>query len=83
MSASTLKVLVTDGTSGLGLAMASALAAAGERVALTGRSAARASAVAAELPGAAGGLEMDVREEPRWPGRSARRGRGWAASTCW
>lgn len=52
MSASTLKVLVTGGTSGLGLAMASALAAVGARVALTGRSAARAAAVAAELPGA-------------------------------
>src|SRR6202043_1063565 len=62
MSVSTLKVLVTGGTSGLGLAMASALAAAGARVALTGRSAAHAAAVAAELPGAAG-LGMDVREE--------------------
>ena len=62
MSASTLKVLVTGGTSGLGLAMASALAAAGATVALTGRSAARASAVAAELPGAVG-IELDVREE--------------------
>ena len=62
MSASTLKVLVTGGTSGLGLAMASALAGAGAAVALTGRSAACASAVAAELPGAAG-IELDVREE--------------------
>ncbi|MGN6174962.1 MAG: SDR family oxidoreductase [Streptosporangiaceae bacterium] len=62
MSASTLKVLVTGGTSGLGMAMASALAAAGATVALTGRSAARARAVAAELPGAAG-IELDVREE--------------------
>jgi NAD(P)-dependent dehydrogenase (short-subunit alcohol dehydrogenase family) len=53
---------VTGGTSGLGQAMAAALAAAGARVALTGRSAARAAAVAAELPGAAG-VEMDVREE--------------------
>src|ERR1700676_5152976 len=60
MSASTRKVLVTGGTSGLGLAMASALAAAGARVALTGRSAAQAAAVAAELPAAAG-LELDVR----------------------
>ena len=57
-----MKVLVTGGTSGLGLAMASALAAAGAKVALTSRSAAQAAAVAAELPGAAG-LEMDVREE--------------------
>jgi NAD(P)-dependent dehydrogenase (short-subunit alcohol dehydrogenase family) len=62
MSTSTLKVLVTGGTSGLGLAMASALAAAGATVALTGRSAAGATAVAAELPGAAG-IELDVRDE--------------------
>ena len=62
MSASTLKVLVTGGTSGLGLAMASALAAAGATVVLTGRSATRARAVAAELPGAAG-IGLDVRDE--------------------
>lgn len=62
MSVSTLKVLVTGGTSGLGLAMASALAAAGATVALTGRSAARAAAAAAELPRAVG-VEMDVRDE--------------------
>ena len=62
MSASTLKVLLTGGTSGLGLAMASALAAAGARVALTGRSAARAAEVATGLPGAVG-LGLDVREE--------------------
>src|SRR5215471_18740997 len=42
--------------------MASALAAAGATVALTGRSAARAAEVAAELPGAAG-IELDVRDE--------------------
>jgi NAD(P)-dependent dehydrogenase (short-subunit alcohol dehydrogenase family) len=62
MGASTLRVLVTGGTSGLGLAMATALAAAGARVALTSRSAARAAAAAADLPGAAG-VEMDVRQE--------------------
>jgi gluconate 5-dehydrogenase len=62
MGALTVKVLVTGGTSGLGLAMASALAAAGARVALTGRSAAHAAAVAAGLPGAAG-IGLDVREE--------------------
>ena len=62
MTTSTLKVLVTGGTSGLGLAMATALAEAGAAVALTGRSAARATAVAAELPGAAG-LELDVRDD--------------------
>jgi NADPH:quinone reductase-like Zn-dependent oxidoreductase len=57
-----MKVLVTGGTSGLGLAMASALAAAGATVAVTGRSGARASGVAAELPGAVG-IELDVRDE--------------------
>jgi NAD(P)-dependent dehydrogenase (short-subunit alcohol dehydrogenase family) len=62
MSAPARKVLVTGGTSGLGLAMATALAAAGATVALTGRSGARAAAVAAELPGASG-IELDVREE--------------------
>jgi gluconate 5-dehydrogenase len=62
MSASTMKVLVTGGTSGLGLAMASALATAGATVALTGRSGQRASSVAAELPGVVG-IELDARDE--------------------
>ena len=57
-----MRVLVTGGTSGLGLAMASALAAAGARVALTGRSGERARSVAADLPGAVG-VELDVRDE--------------------
>jgi NAD(P)-dependent dehydrogenase (short-subunit alcohol dehydrogenase family) len=57
-----VKVLVTGGTSGLGLAMASALAAAGAAVALTGRSAPRAAAAAAALPGVTG-LQLDVRDE--------------------
>ncbi|HEY4789941.1 MAG TPA: SDR family NAD(P)-dependent oxidoreductase [Actinomycetes bacterium] len=47
-----MKVLVTGGTGGLGLATASALATAGATVALTGRSGERASSVAADLPGA-------------------------------
>ena len=54
--------MVTGGTSGLGLAMASALAAAGAQVALTGRSGERAEEVAAGLPGAIG-IELDVRDE--------------------
>jgi NAD(P)-dependent dehydrogenase (short-subunit alcohol dehydrogenase family) len=49
-----MDVLVTGGTSGLGLAMASALATAGATVALTGRSGQRASSVTTELPGAVG-----------------------------
>ncbi|MCW2948238.1 MAG: NAD(P)-dependent dehydrogenase, short-chain alcohol dehydrogenase family [Actinoallomurus sp.] len=56
------KVLVTGGTSGLGLAMATALADAGATVALTGRSGARAREVAARIPGATG-IELDVRDE--------------------
>jgi NAD(P)-dependent dehydrogenase (short-subunit alcohol dehydrogenase family) len=63
-----IKVLVTGGTSGLGRAMAAALASAGSAVALTGRSGERARSVAAELPVAVGtpeavGLELDVRDE--------------------
>jgi gluconate 5-dehydrogenase len=55
-------VLVTGGTGGLGLAMASALAGAGASVVLTGRSGRRAGSVAAGLPGAVG-IELDVRDE--------------------
>ncbi|MFI5610123.1 SDR family NAD(P)-dependent oxidoreductase [Amycolatopsis sp. NPDC051903] len=58
----TTRVLVTGATSGLGLAMATALAGAGARVAVTGRSGERARAVAAELPGAVG-VALDVRDE--------------------
>jgi NAD(P)-dependent dehydrogenase (short-subunit alcohol dehydrogenase family) len=54
--------LVTGGTSGLGLAMAAALAGAGLRVAVTGRSGPRAAEAAGALPGALG-VEMDVRDE--------------------
>jgi len=54
--------LVTGGTSGLGLAMATALAGAGLRVAVAGRSAGRAATAAEPLPGAFG-VEVDVRDE--------------------
>ncbi|MFI5833382.1 SDR family oxidoreductase [Micromonospora sp. NPDC051300] len=57
-----MRVLVTGGTSGLGLAMASALTSAGAAVALTGRAARQARAVAAGLPGAVG-IALDVRDE--------------------
>jgi NAD(P)-dependent dehydrogenase (short-subunit alcohol dehydrogenase family) len=57
-----VRVFLTGGTSGLGLAMASALATAGATVALTGRSGERARAVAAGLPNAVG-VELDVRDE--------------------
>jgi gluconate 5-dehydrogenase len=56
------RALVTGGTSGLGLAMASALARAGAAVALTSRSPDRAAAAAARLPGAIG-IAADARDE--------------------
>ena len=55
------RVLVTGGTSGLGKAMARALAAAGARVALTSRERSRAQASAAEI--GALGVELDARDE--------------------
>jgi gluconate 5-dehydrogenase len=48
------RALVTGATSGLGLAMASALARAGATVVITSRSAERAAEAAARLPGALG-----------------------------
>jgi gluconate 5-dehydrogenase len=57
------RVLVTGGTSGLGCAMAGALARAGARVVVTGRSADRAEAAAAALDGDVNGVAMDVRNE--------------------
>ena len=56
------RVLVTGGTSGLGRAMAQALAQAGARVAVTSRRRERAHATAAELGAAATGVELDVRD---------------------
>jgi NAD(P)-dependent dehydrogenase (short-subunit alcohol dehydrogenase family) len=56
------RALVTGGTSGLGLAMAAALAEAGATVVLTGRDAGRANDAAARLPRATG-LALDVRDE--------------------
>ena len=56
------RVLITGGTSGLGRAMAEALAAAGARVAITSRSTERARRAAEEIGGALG-LRMDTRDE--------------------
>lgn len=60
--------LVTGATSGLGLAMARALAGAGLRVALAGRSADRAKAAADGLEGAFG-LASGTCSSPRSWGR--------------
>jgi len=56
------RVLVTGGTSGLGRAIAQALAQAGARVAVTSRDRERAQATAAELGAGVLGVELDVRD---------------------
>src|SRR5690606_17027600 len=58
-----IRVLVTGATSGLGAAMASALAEAGARVMVTGRSLARAEKAARELASSALPCQLDVRDE--------------------
>src|SRR3954452_20753315 len=58
-----IRVLVTGATSGLGAAMAAALAEAGARVAVTGRDQARAEAAAKELGPSVIACRLDVRDE--------------------
>ena len=57
-----VRALVTGGTSGLGLAMARALAEAGAGVVITGRDADRAREAAAGIDGRARGIAFDVRD---------------------
>jgi NAD(P)-dependent dehydrogenase (short-subunit alcohol dehydrogenase family) len=57
------RVVVTGATSGLGAAMAAALAEAGARVMVTGRELARAQAAAAKLGASAIPCALDVRDE--------------------
>ena len=58
-----VRVLLTGGTSGLGLAMSQALAEAGARVVLTGRTEPRVRDAAGQIGHGATGLVMDVRDE--------------------
>src|SRR5262245_49795574 len=58
-----IRVVVTGATSGLGRAMAEALATAGARVAATSRDKQRADATARELGPLVAGFELDVRDE--------------------
>ena len=60
-----VRALVTGGTSGLGFAMSQALAEAGARVAVTGRTEPRVQDAASRIACGAGvtGLVMDVRDE--------------------
>jgi NAD(P)-dependent dehydrogenase (short-subunit alcohol dehydrogenase family) len=58
-----VRALVTGGTSGLGFAMSQALAEAGARVVLTGRTEERVHDAAAQIGHNATGLVMDVRDE--------------------
>jgi gluconate 5-dehydrogenase len=60
---SAIRVLVTGATSGLGAAMAAALAEAGARVMVTSRDQARAEATATELGSSAIGCRLDVRDQ--------------------
>jgi NAD(P)-dependent dehydrogenase (short-subunit alcohol dehydrogenase family) len=62
-SLSGIRVLVTGATSGLGAAMAGALAEAGARVMVTGRDQARAEATATGLGSSAIPCQLDVRDE--------------------
>jgi gluconate 5-dehydrogenase len=57
------RALVSGGTSGLGLAIARALAGEGARVVVTSRHLERAQASAAEVGSGALGVELDVRDE--------------------
>ena len=58
-----IRVLITGATSGLGAAMAAALAQAGARVMVTGRDQPRAEAGAGELGSSAIACALDVRDE--------------------
>ncbi|HEY3765839.1 MAG TPA: SDR family oxidoreductase [Gaiellales bacterium] len=72
-----VRVLVTGATSGLGAAMAAALTAAGARVMVTGRDAARAATAARQLGSTAIASELDVRDEGSVAACVARAERAW------
>jgi NAD(P)-dependent dehydrogenase (short-subunit alcohol dehydrogenase family) len=57
-------VVIVGGTSGMGRRLAEKYAAQGRPVLITGRDAGRAKAVAAEIPGGARGVGLDLCEPP-------------------
>jgi NAD(P)-dependent dehydrogenase (short-subunit alcohol dehydrogenase family) len=71
------RVVVTGATSGLGAAMAAALAEAGARVMVTGRDLARAEAAAAKLGASTIPWALDVRDEHSAAACIARAGDAW------
>jgi gluconate 5-dehydrogenase len=72
-----MRVLVTGATSGLGAAMAAALAEEGARVMVSGREEARAQAAAEELGPAVIACQLDVRDERSVAGCVARARSAW------
>jgi NAD(P)-dependent dehydrogenase (short-subunit alcohol dehydrogenase family) len=70
-------VVVTGATSGLGRAMAAALAEAGARVMVTGRDEARAQRAAAPLGASVISCQLDVRDERSVAACVARAGDAW------
>lgn len=63
--------VIVGGTSGLGLTLATALAARGEEVIITGRDQAKAQAVAKEIGGKTRGLALDLAAPSEIAGRLA------------
>jgi NAD(P)-dependent dehydrogenase (short-subunit alcohol dehydrogenase family) len=72
-----IRVVVTGATSGLGRAMAAALAEAGARVMVTGRDEARAQRAAAPLGASVISCQLDVRDERSVAACVARAGDAW------
>ena len=75
-------VLLTGGSSGIGAATARMLAAAGARILLAGRNAARLQAVAAETGGIALVADLAVPDGPAKLAEAAIRAAAWDCGEC-